>query len=132
MDFQKAMISKDLKIAQLERQVAQLKEERDFWKARALTGAECAEASASRSSLIVLSKEKLKGMLLKIQDVKLLSFLGIILQKSLPKGSSSEECKSIAEIVPMPTLPNISLSAEGDINVGGNWNDMHDNENINL
>jgi hypothetical protein len=29
-------------------------------------------------------------------------------------------------------LPNLSLTADGDIRVSGDWNDVHDNEAVNF
>ena len=40
--------------------------------------------------------------------------------------------KQLCEIIPLPNLPRLTLTANGDINVNGNYNEVHDNEEVNF
>ncbi len=133
MSLQDGMSAKDVRIAQLEKQVEQLTEERDLWQARALkSGKPMVDGVPVRSRFIIISRQKLKALVDRIQDVELLAFVAFLLQKVLPNDASAEDCKAIADIIPLPHLPRLTLNADGDINVGGNWNDIHDNEKVNI
>ena len=133
MSLQDGMSAKDVRIAQLEKQVEQLTEERDLWQARALkSGKPMVDGVPVRSRFIIISRQKLKALVDRIQDVELLAFVAFLLQKVLPNDASAEDCKAIADIIPLPHLPRLTLNADGDINVGGNWNDIHDNGDVNI
>lgn len=133
MSLQDGMSAKDVRIAQLERQVEQLTEERDLWQARALkSGKPMVDGVPVRSRFIIISRQKLKTLVDRIQDVKLLAFVAFLLQKVLPNEASADDCKAIADIIPMPHLPQLTLNAEGDIHVDGDWNDIHDNNKVNI
>lgn len=133
MTLQGGMSAKDVRIAQLEEQVAQLTKERDLWQARAMkSGKPLVDGGPACSRFIVISRQKLKALVDKIQDVKLLAFVGFFLQKVLSNEASADDCKAIADIIPLPHLPHLTLNADGDINVDGNWNDIHNNNEVNL
>ena len=133
MSLQDGMSAKDVRIAQLEKQVEQLTEERDLWQARALkSGKPMVDGVPVRSRFIIISRQKLKTLVDRIQDVKLLAFVTFLLQKVLPNEASADDCKAIADIIPMPHLPQLTLNAEGDIHVDGDWNDIHDNNKVNI
>lgn len=133
MALQGGMSAKDVRIAQLEEQVAQLIKERDLWQSRALqSGKSMVDGVSVRSRFIVISRQKLKALVDKIQDVKLLAFVAFFLQKVLPNEASADDCKAISDIIPLPHLPQLTLNADGDINVEGNWNDVHDNKDVNF
>ena len=119
--------------SRLKEQVAQLTKERDYWQSRALkSGMSKVDGVSVRSRFIVISRQKLKALVDKIQDVKLLAFVSFFLQKVLPNEASADDCKAIADIIPLPHLPQLTLNAEGDINVEGDWNDVHDNKDVNF
>lgn len=131
--LQGGMSAKDVRIAQLEKQVEQLTKERDLWQARALQSDKSTmDGVTVHSRFIVISRQKLKALVDKIHDVKLLAFVAFLLQKVLPNEASADDCKAIADIIPLPHLPWLTLNADGDINVGGNWNDIHDNGEVNI
>ena len=133
MDLHERITPKDVEIAQLREQVARLTEERDLWQARAMqAGKPMAEGASARGRFIVISRQKLKALVDKIQDMKLLAFVAFVLQKVLPNEASADDCKVIADIMPLPHLPRLTLNADGDINVDGNWNDIHDNNEVNI
>lgn len=134
MTLQGGMSAKDVRIAQLEEQVAQLTKERDLWQARALqSGKSTMDGGVpGRSRFIVISSQKLRALVDKIHDLKLLAFVAFLLQKVLPNEASADDCKAIADIISMPHLPQLTLNAEGDIHVDGDWNDIHDNNKVNI
>ena len=135
LTLQGGMSAKDVRIAQLEKQVEQLTKERDLWQARALqseSDKSMMDGVTVHSRFIVISRQKLKALVDKIHDVKLLAFVAFILQRALPNEASADDCKVIADIIPLPHLPRLTLNADGDINVGGNWNDIHDNGDVNI
>ena len=135
LNLQSGMSAKDVRIAQLEAEVAQLKTERDLWKERALAyeGKEfSSEKVSEKKKFIVISQQKLRALLQKIHNVKILSLVAFVLQKALPNEADAEEYKALSEVMPVPELPNLSLTADGDIEVNGDWNDVHDNEAVNF
>ena len=56
----------------------------------------------------------------------------MLLQKSLPDNAPPEECKLIAELIPLPQKSPITVHADGAVRVNGNYNDVHDNETVKL
>lgn len=147
--LQQSTSDKDIEIAKLKEQVAQREAERDQWMSRALKAEEIlkteealnekmvmdsAEVKDNTSSggVIVLSVGLLKAILAKIHNLQILSIIALVLQKALHRKSSAEDSRQIAELVPLPELPSIKLTANGDIDVEGNWNDIHDNTNVNI
>ena len=149
MKLQQGISAKDVEIAKLKEQVAQREEERDLWKDRALKAEEilkteealnvdmvmdsATEKDKSESGgVIVLSVELLMAILAKIHNLHILAVLALILQKALHRKATAEESRQIADLVPLPELPPIHISAEGNVDVNGNWTDIHDNSNVNL
>lgn len=133
MTLHDKLTAEELEIARLKEQVAQLTKERDYWQSHALkSGMSKVDGVSVRSRFIVISRQKLKALVDKIQDVKLLAFVSFFLQKVLPNEASADDCKAIADIIPLPHLPQLTLNAEGDINVEGDWNDVHDNKDVNF
>lgn len=62
-------------------------------------------------------------------DVKLSSFLSLALQKMMPEGMPMHALKRITDAASLESFP-MSLNALGDINVKGDYNDIHDNSNV--
>lgn len=133
LNLQNGISAKDVEIARLKEQVAQLEEERDLWRTRALNSDVTQKnVMTNKNCFVVLSMQRLKSVLEKIQDVKILSLVSFILQKALPQDATAEECKAIAEMMPVPHKPSLSLTANGDVKVAGNYNDVHDNKAVNF
>ena len=134
MSLQQGMSSKDVEIERLKAKVASLEDERDLWKMRALQQAppEAAQevCACCGGNLIVISTQKLRALFQKLRDAKLLSVLAFVLQKVLPSWASANDYMAIAELVPVPSPPGLTVTAEGDINVEGDWNDVHDNGKV--
>ena len=136
LDFQKRYAEQAVKIVALESEVAMLKKDCDYWKQRALRLE--AEAVAKRSEntpvqerYIIIPVKAIASILGKIHNVTISAIVAFLMQKMLPKDAF-EDSKAIADAVPMPSLPNISLTAEGDIKIEGNLNDIHDNDKVNI
>jgi hypothetical protein len=146
MKIQQSQGAKDVRIAQLEAQVADMKNDCDYWKNRALKAEEILKAEEmlpaedvtekeekkDAGKFIILSVERLKAIFSKIHDLRILGVAVLVIQKALHRDANSTDSGSIADIVSMPQIPTISLTAEGDIEVGGNWTDIHHNDNVNL
>ena len=135
MALQQAMSQKDVRIAQLESEVEQLRRERDLWEARALGGVPAEDAGgverSRRSRFIVISSQKLKALLVKVQNLKVASLVAFVLQKTLPDGADAADYKAISEVMPTPQLPKLNITAD-TVEVNGDWNDVHDNRAVNF
>ncbi|MBP3789603.1 MAG: hypothetical protein J6I52_08285 [Prevotella sp.] len=142
MNLQSGISAKDVLIAKLRDELEQTKADRDVWKERAQAAcaaerAACAEEGACaeghrKEGVVVLSVALLKSILAKIHNLHILAVIALVLQRALHRGASAEERCSISELVPLPELPSISLTANGDIDVKGDWMDIHDNGNVKL
>ena len=140
MKIQQSQSSKDVLIAQLEAQVADMKNDCDYWKNRALKAEEIQkvesngekEVKKDSGKFIVISVERLKAIFSKIHDLSILAILAFVIQKTLHRDDNSTDSGSIADLVSLPQLPTISLTADGNIEVEGNWNDIHHNGKVNL
>ena len=117
-----------------------IRRERDYWKKRAMEAEQQLElfeqtplddTRKERSRFLLLSIEKLKTLASKITDVRLLSCLGWLLPKCLADKSSEGADSLISEAIPLPS-PALSLTAQGDVHVAGDLNDVHDNTAVNF
>ena len=133
MSLHDRLTPKELEIARLKESEAKLIKERDYWQARALEAeGKKDKERKSKGRFIVISAEKLKKVLSTIHNVNILSLVFLVLHKSFPNDSSAEDTKQLCEIIPLPNLPRLTLTANGDINVNGNYNEVHDNEEVNF
>ena len=139
-DFQKRYAEQAVRIVSLESEVATLKNDCDYWKQRALKAegeaatkeaAKGAANTTARERYIVISVNAIANILGKIHNVKISAIVAFLMQKMLP-NDAVEDSKAIADAVPIAGLPTISLTADGDINVEGNLNDIHDNDEVNI
>ena len=122
--------------AELER----MRRDCDYWKKRALEAEQqlklfeqmpLDDARKERPRFLLLSIEKLKTIASKISDAGLLSCLGWLLPKCLADKSPEESYSVISEAIPLPS-PTLSLTAQGDVHVAGDLNDVHDNTAVNF
>ena len=131
--FQEKLNDKDKQIAQLQTELARMKEERDAWQIRANNSrALTMNKTTGDGDLIVISRQKLQSILSKINDVKMLAMLHYVFHKILPDNTSADDCKAISNLFPEPSIVQPTLTAEGDLKVEGNWNDIHDNQKVNI
>ena len=131
--FQEKLNDKDKQIAQLQTELARMKEERDAWQIRANNSrALTMNKTTGDGDLIVVSRHKLKSILSKLSDAKELGLLLYVFQKIVPDCTSAEERKAITELFPEPSSMQPVITAEGDLKVEGNWNDIHDNHEVNI
>lgn len=122
-EFQTRISRKDMRIAELEKQVEQLTRERDLALSRASlpSNDETESMTWLCSRFIVISKQKLKNALAKIQDANAIGLLGVLLQKCLHEDATPEESTAIIDAISLPQSPSLSLTAEGDVKVSGNY-----------
>ena len=85
-----------------------------------------------KEGYIVISLKKLKKFLSGLKDTQLMGFIIYLVQKVLPKEADASTLKLIADTAPEEIRPEISISAEGDVNVAGNYNHFQNNNNVNL
>jgi len=85
-----------------------------------------------KEGYIVISLKKLKKFLSGLKDTQLMGFIIYLVQKVLPKEADASTLKLIADTAPEEIRPDISISAEGDVNVAGNYNHFQNNNNVNL
>ena len=85
-----------------------------------------------KEGYIVISLKKLKKFLSGLKDSQLMGFIIYLVQKVLPKEADASTLKLIADTAPEEIRPDISISAEGDVNVAGNYNHFQNNNNVNL
>ena len=131
--FQEKLNDKDKQIAQLQTELARMKEERDAWQIRANNSrALTMNKTTGDGDLIVVSRQKLKSILSKLSDAKELGLLLYVFQKIVPDNTSADDCKAISNLFPEPNIVQPTLTAEGDLKVEGNWNDIHDNQKVNI
>lgn len=131
--LQQSLNEREKHIAKLESELARMKEERDAWKARANNSyALTMDENTGDGELIVISRQKLQSILSKINDVKMLAMLHYVFHKILPDNTSADDCKAISNLFPEPNIVQPTLTAEGDLKVEGNWNDIHDNQKVNI
>ena len=131
--FQEKLNDKDKQIAQLQTELARMKEERDAWQIRANNSrALTMNKTTGDGDLIVISRQKLQSILSKINDVKMLAMLHYVFHKILPDNTSADDCKAISNLFPEQNIVQPTLTAEGDLKVEGNWNDIHDNQKVNI
>ena len=125
-----------LQAKQIEEQAATIKkltEERDMWKCRAIEA--CKDAGMEHindSDLIVISKTKLTDLFSRIHNIQVHSMIMSVIQSVLPNDASSETYRLISQISPLKDEPQIKIDAKGDVKVGGDYNDIHNNDNVTL
>ena len=85
-----------------------------------------------KEGYIVISLKKLKKFLSGLKDTQLMGFIIYLVQKVLPKEADASTLKLIADTAPEEIRSDISISAEGDVNVAGNYNHFQNNNNVNL
>ena len=85
-----------------------------------------------KEGYIVISLNKLKKFLSGLKDTQLMGFIIYLVQKVLPKEADASTLKLIADTAPEEIRSDISISAEGDVNVAGNYNHFQNNNNVNL
>ena len=120
LSIQGEMSARDNEIERLSAWVINLKREAEKWKTLALSIH--SEKAVECSDFIVIPIQKLKKVVSGIQDVQLLGSLSMLLQKCLPDNAPPEECKMIADIIPLPQRPALSLQNVGDVHIDGDVN----------
>lgn len=86
----------------------------------------------TKEDYIVISLKKLRKFLAGIKETQLVGFIIFLMQKLLPKEADVTTMKLIAETAPEEIRSDISISAEGDVNVAGSYNHFQNNNNVTL
>ena len=128
-NIQSQLSAKDIQIAGLQREVDRLTKENERLRQNTLSPSAGMQAG---SQFIILSLDKVCRVLRNLSDVRLISFLFTALRKMMPADASPEAIRQITDSISLDTAPAINISAEGDVNVAGNLNHVHDNEQVNF
>ena len=128
-NIQSQLSAKDIQIAGLQREVDRLTKENERLRQHACTPS---AGMQTGSQFIILSLDKVCRVLRNLSDVRLISFLFTALRKMMPADASPEAIRQITDSISLDTAPAINISAEGDVNVAGNLNHVHDNEQVNF
>lgn len=127
--IQAELSAKDVQIAMLQREVDRLTEENQRLARNA-----AAQQPAERpdGQYITLDIEAVCRVLRGLPNVQLITFLYAALRKMLPADAPPEVIRQITDSVSLTVSPGVNITAEGDVNVAGNLNHVHDNEQVNL
>ena len=80
----------------------------------------------------MLSLERIRAFVERLKSIDHWAFLRTFMQWALPEELQAKELPLIDKVMPMPQpqKPSVTVTAEGDVNVEGNYNDVHDNDKV--
>jgi hypothetical protein len=80
----------------------------------------------------MLSLERIRAFVERLKSIDHWAFLRTFMQWALPEELQAKELPLIDKVMPMPQSqkPSVTVTAEGDVNVEGNYNDVHDNNTV--
>lgn len=115
------MSEKDMEIVTLRKELEQF---------RVQTGGTC--EMKDDANFITLKIENVCKVLSELKgSPNLVSFLFLGLLKMMPKDISSAVVQRILASASLESIP-LNLTALGDIRIDGNYNNIHDNDSVNL
>ena len=121
MKFCAQMAEKDVELARM-------RWEQEARKTPLVQGAQ----QAVGDSCITLSMDKVCAMFKELRgNQNHVSFLFFVLQKMMPQGMPPEVAQRINEVASLEGIP-MNISAAGDVNVQGNYTDVHGNGIVNI
>ena len=120
---------KEMQIAKLQNEVKRLTEENERLRQNALQQQVTMQGGPQ---FIILKLDKVCRVLRNLKDTRMVSFIYTALQKMLPSDTTPEAIRQITDSVSLEVLPLVNLTTDGDINVAGNLNNIHDNEQVNF
>ena len=120
---------KEMQIARLQNEVKRLTEENERLRQNALQQQVTMQGGPQ---FIILKLDKVCRVLRNLKDTRMVSFIYTALQKMLPSDTTPEAIRQITDSVSLEVLPLVNLTSDGDINVAGNLNNIHDNEQVNF
>lgn len=120
---------KEMQIARLQNEVKRLTEENERLRQNALQQQVTMQGGPQ---FIILKLDKVCRVLRNLKDTRMVSFIYTALQKMLPSDTTPEAIRQITDSVSLEVLPLVNLTTDGDINVAGNLNNIHDNEQVNF
>ena len=123
------------KVAQIEKELAEARKETDYWRGRC-EQLELLQTASTIENLvlknyIMLSAGRIKKFVERLGKMEQWAFLRAFMQTTLPEELSSQEMPLLDKVMPMPDeKTSINIGQAGDINVGRDFNDVHDNDNV--
>ena len=123
------LIDREMQIARLQNEVKRLTEENERLRQNAL---QQQVALQGGTQFIILKLDKVCRVLRNLKDTRMVSFIYTALQKMLPADTTPEAMRQITDSISLEVTPLINLNTDGDINVAGNLNHVHDNKQVNL
>ena len=127
-NIQSQLSDKDIQIAELRREVDRLTKENERLHQNALSPSAGMETD---SQFITLKLDTVCKFLRNLHDNYQISLLFTALQKMMPADTSPEAIRQITDSVSLDINPSVNISAEGDVNVAGDFNHVHHNEQVN-
>lgn len=123
------------RIADLERQNEELRKDAAYWRQRCEKSEAMMVASEMQNLLLknyfMLSLEKIKAFVEKLRSIDRWAFLRTFMQWAMPEELLTKEMPMIDKVMPMPQDKAwVNIEQAGDINVDGNFNDVHDNDKV--
>ena len=122
-DADNALLQKE--IERLSGEVRRLSEENERLRA---AGAAVPSAMSEKPGYVLLSIDTVCNLFRSLRNVKFVSFLYFIFGKLMPP----DVMQRISDAASLETAPALSITAEGDVNVAGNLNNIHDNNHVKL
>ena len=121
MKFCAQMAEKDVELARM-------RWEQEARKTPLVQGAQ----QAVGDSCITLSLDRVCAIFKELKgNQKYVTFLFFVLQKMMPQGMPIEVAQRINEVASLEGIP-MNISAAGDVNVQGNYTDVHGNGNVKI
>ena len=124
------------RIATLEGELDSSKKNAEYWR-QSCERAETMKAASEMENLFLknyfmLSLERIRAFVERLKSIDHWAFLRTFMQWALPEELQAKELPLIDKVMPMPQpqKPSVTVTAEGDVNVEGNYNDVHDNNTV--
>lgn len=133
---ERRIAAQDERIATLEGELDSSKKDAEYWR-RSCERAETMKAASEMENLylknyFMLSLERIRAFVERLKSIDHWAFLRTFMQWALPEELQAKELPLIDKVMPMPQpqKPSVTVTAEGDVNVEGNYNDVHDNDKV--
>jgi uncharacterized coiled-coil protein SlyX len=133
---ERRIAAQDERIATLEGELDSSKKDAEYWR-QSCERAETMKAASEMENLylknyFMLSLERIRAFVERLKSIDHWAFLRTFMQWALPEELQAKELPLIDKVMPMPQpqKPSVTVTAEGDVNVEGNYNDVHDNDKV--
>jgi uncharacterized coiled-coil protein SlyX len=133
---ERRIAAQDERIKTLEGELDSSKKDAEYWR-QSCERAETMKAASEMENLylknyFMLSLERIRAFVERLKSIDHWAFLRTFMQWALPEELQAKELPLIDKVMPMPQpqKPSVTVTAEGDVNVEGNYNDVHDNDKV--